>query len=519
MSALTEGLEKLDEMQAEAGIVDDSVTTHYSPDINFKWPELPDKNTKLDSLPPAPIEAIPTVLRNICTEIAETYNVPVEVPILNALSLAGFCAGKHHIAKIGPVVVRPNIYTGCFQPPGERKTSGFKPLIKPIYEWIKEQMPDWDKAETDNKIKHGKIERLRKDIISGKSENPTADRDELDKLKSQPDNSNPNFVMGDATQGAMADRMSEGGGQALVASSDAKTILEIVMGKFNEGATEDGLMLQAYDGGEPFISSRRGSGTVHVPDPMLGICIMTQVNQLKKLAEKGDLFSSGLISRFMFCFPDSVVGKHRDDGEVIRKFTKREVSVETQSRYNKFICDLLDYFNKMESPIYIPIDSDAEYEWAAFHDCNEGELGVRGEYADCVDIAIRIPIHALRFALILATCHNPSHPSIGKLDMMNGIKLAKYYWKHMERALNIMSKRNMPDIPRRIIKSLRNHGESILNIRTTQQRLSNVNVDQMRIGIEWLLDNGYCREIEVVGSNGTKPKNPDYEVNPAIHDG
>ena len=520
---MTLDLTKLDEQMSEAGVmedVEDSVTTHYSPDTDFQWPDLPDKKKRLDPLPPAPIEAMPTVLRNICNDIAETFKVPVEVPMLNALAFAGYCAGKHHIPKIGSVVVRPNIYAACFQAPAERKSVGFSPLVKPVHDWIEEQMPDWSKAKTDNQIKHGSIDRLTKGITSGKSDNPAADRDELDKLNSQPDKPSPNFVVGDATQAAMSDRMKECGGRLLVASSDAKSILEIVMGKFTDGATEDGLMLQAYDGTEPFISSRRQSGTVTISDPMMGICIMTQVNQLKKLAEKGDLFSSGLICRFMFCFPDSLAGKRGADGNLIRDFSERELSEETKSPYRNLIHDLLEFSSKMQSPITVPIDSDAKGCWIDFYREVEGELGSTGEYADCADVAGRLPIHAFRLALILAICQNPAHPSIGKLDMANGIKLAKYYWKHMERALGIMSKRSMPDVPRRILKSLQNHGESILHTSTVRNRLNKISDEDWDNAVDWLLDNGYIRKIEVVGEHnpkGGRPKCPAYDVNPAIH--
>ena len=92
----------------------------------------------------------------------------------------------------------------------------------------------------------------------------------------------------------------------------------------------------------------------------------------------------------------------------------------------------------------------------------------------------------------------------------------------MERALSIMSKRDMPGIPRRIVQSLQKNGKRILNARAMQQSLSNVNAAQMQEAINWLLDHHYCREIEIVeeGSNRTgKPRNPEYEINPDVFEG
>lgn len=520
---MTLDLTKLDEQMRKAGVIEDvqvASTTNYSPESDFQWPDLPGHKKRLDALPPAPIEAMPTVLRDICDDIAETFKVPIEVPMLNGLGLVGFAAGKYHLANIGSVIVRPNLYTACFQAPAERKSSGFSPLLKPVHEWIDEQLPEWRKNATGIEIRREKIRQLKKDIVCGKCENENISRLELDELENQTDEPNPNFVLGDATQGAMADRMSECGGQVLVASSDAKTILEIVLGKFTDGITEDGLMLQAYDGTEPFISSRRQSGTVAIPEPMMGIVIMTQLNQLTKLAAKGDIFSSGLISRFLFCFPDSFAGKIGPNGELIRKFSERELSVTITEQYRSFIHELLKCSFKMKSSIRVPVNSDAKKCWIEFCDDIERELGSGGEYGDCADVAGRLPIHAFRLALILAICHDPVHISICRSEMENGIKLAMYYWKHMERALGIMSKRNMPDVPRRIVASLQKNRETTLNIRAVQRRLNEVSADQIKDGIDWLLGNGYLREIKVVlGNNAGRPKNRDYAVNPRIHNG
>ena len=61
----------------------------------FLWPDLPNKQKKLEELPPAPTDALPVVLpvvlRNICREAGEAFKIPIEAAIINALACWRVC--------------------------------------------------------------------------------------------------------------------------------------------------------------------------------------------------------------------------------------------------------------------------------------------------------------------------------------------------------------------------------------------------------------------------------------------
>ena len=56
----------------------------------FLWPDLPNKQKKLEELPPAPADALRVVLRNICRKASEAFKIPIEAAI-NALACWRVC--------------------------------------------------------------------------------------------------------------------------------------------------------------------------------------------------------------------------------------------------------------------------------------------------------------------------------------------------------------------------------------------------------------------------------------------
>jgi hypothetical protein len=513
---MTDDISVLEDQLAEGVMEPETeVQTHYS-DVSPSWPDLSQK-TKFSELPPAPISSLPTVIQNMCRAVSEVGKVPIEVPMLNAMAIVGFCAGAFYRASFKKDFrVSTNIYGLTFQGPGERKSSTYSPLIRPVKDWISSQQDNWRDEQTSEQIRQGKIKHLMHQIQSNKTENEAADRNEIRKLENEQAPPDPNFILGEGTGGAMADRMSRCGGRLFYTSADAKDALEIMMGKYTDGKTDTGLMLQSFDG-ETYSSARRNQeNNVLIEAPFMGICLLTQINQLQNIANKSELFESGLMSRFITCFPDALAGKSDKDGNLIRPLTDEEIPQDVEDQYKALIGRLLRDSSHVKQPYEVPIDSDARQLFSDFYEKCERKLG--SEYEDCQNVAIRLPVHAFKFALVISICREDTNPAIVEQDMKHGIDLAEYYWNHTERALGMMSKRRLPEVPRRIVGSIRKHGDRFLESRKIQQRLNGLKSDQIQDGIKWLLDKGYCREVEEVeeGKTRGRPRNGVYEVNPTI---
>ena len=77
----------------------------------------------------------------------------------------------------------------------------------------------------------------------------------------------------------------------------------------NSGEGREEFLLRPYDGEQPLIRRRVGTGDDHIDRPCIGMLLMLQTDFLKKIGTSVSFFDSGLASRCLFCYPESWVGK------------------------------------------------------------------------------------------------------------------------------------------------------------------------------------------------------------------
>ena len=485
--------------------------------IRDGWPEISGRR-KLKPLPPPPIESMPVVLGDMAKEIAETFQVPIEVAMLNTLATAGFAAGGWYRATIKPGVYgRANIYAMTFARPGDRKTSSFGPAVAPINRWIAERMPEWRYAETDAQIVEGKIQKLRKKIIDGhKPEESEALRRELAELENIPKPKNPNCLIGDATEEAIIRELSNCGGRLGLFSSDAKNLLNIILGKYTDGKTQDGTLLKGYDG-ETINPSRISSGRILIENPTLGVCIMTQVDQIQKIGKQPDLFHGGLMSRFIVCAPDSFAGMRGPDGELLRRFDdQRSICPEVQKKYDYLITLFMDESSVMTKYHDVPVDQEAKAVFADYYNQVESELGPHGEFEGFADVAVRFSTNALRIALVSCLCRG-GYLTVNADDMRNAISIMEYFTHHTERALGLMDRDGMPDEPRTMLRDIKRNNRRSFQSKEIEANTGMKSADAAK-AIEWLIEHGYIRlavNQPAYSGTGRKPQ-PKYDVNPEV---
>ncbi len=517
MSDLMSGIEELDEQMQEAGITEVEVQTHYPPD-DFDWPDLADKQDKFEALPPAPVGALPVVLRDMCREASTAFKISIEAAMINALSIVSGCASRHYAARIKKgVEARPNLYALTFQVPGERKSSTFKPFTRAPEKWICEQRDDWEDKKIDKEIRVGKIEALKRKLKNDTSENPHADLEEIKKLQKEPEICNPNFIKDEGTSEALARRMKDCDEQLLLASSDASQTLAVMFGKYaKDGRPDIGFYLKSFDG-DPYGSERSNEdNSIQMDNPCLSIALTTQVRELEAIKRNPELFGSGFMSRFLFCVPDGLAGAVDEGGEIIRKYDDAVISAATEEKYLKLIYMLLEDRKRIKTEYQLPICDEARSRWIEFYNDTERKMGA--EYADAKDTVIRLPHLALKIVAGLAVYRADDAPSITLQDMNNAIRLVEYFWLHTERLLGMISKRKMPKLVRRIIDKLKKDGANVIQTSPMLKNLS-VKAEDLQEAIKWMLDNKHCREIEVVNTHrpqgGRKPAT-NYEVNPTL---
>ena len=75
------------------------------------------------ALPVFPVAALPTPVADMCRAVAESMQVPLELPATVALGVLAACCHKKAVMRVGADYVEPlNLYTLSIANSGERKS-------------------------------------------------------------------------------------------------------------------------------------------------------------------------------------------------------------------------------------------------------------------------------------------------------------------------------------------------------------------------------------------------------------
>lgn len=505
----------------------------YTPKGKGEWAII-NKNPSFAPLPSFPIDAMPNTLRAMTEEMSKAYQVPAEVCALTLLTTVGLASGGCYKAEVKRgVMARSNLYSLIFLARGERKSTIFLPALKPVEEWISDKADAWNELKHKADIHERRITNLKAEIAKPNTTDAKRQQYEYDLselMHNYPDDKSPMILADASTPEAMEKQWMETGGKLGIFSDDARGYLKILLGLYTNGQSREEMLLKGFDGTSPYRSSRITRGAIEIENPMLGVLLLVQLDYLKKIGEQQDLAESGHNSRYLFCVPDSWVGRFSEDGKLLRGFSDDEICPETSMQYHNLITNFLDRSFCANGAINIPLEAEAKSIWIKYYEDNEANLGEGRKYADITDIAIRYPCQALRLSIISAICNN--RQTINAVDMRNGIKLTDYYALHAERAMETMQGSHMPPKMKRITDYIIRRSLSEFTLRDIERGV-HMTKDEAEDTVRRLEEAGYCKQqqegtenkIEKAGTEGEetadeqstgRPSSPRYIVNPNI---
>ncbi|MBR2631833.1 MAG: DUF3987 domain-containing protein [Lentisphaeria bacterium] len=488
-----------------------------------RW--LPIKNTtELAALPDFPLDSLPQVLRNMADGISRSRKVPVAMAATSLLTAVGMAIGRNiYYRRKRGFEGRANLYALIFAARGERKSASFKPALEPFYKW----MADRDSAYRRELKEYNRTQMLMKNIEESLSK-PSLSSSRKAELKQEYDMleynlgdapRNPWFMLDDTTPEAVSKLMIETGGSAGIFSDDARLIVKVMLGNVysNSGEGREDFLLRPFDGEQPLVRRRVGSGSEFIERPCIGMLLMLQTDFLSKIGSSASFFSSGLASRCLFCYPESWVGRRSEDGKLLRSDDGYEISAIVEEEYRMLIFRLLDRAYRSSKEEYYGLSPEAAALWQEFYHEIESESGPDGIYGKMQDIAIRYPTMALRLSLLLAVVSGALE--IKQVHVRNALEIMRYYMASAQRCCDAMQRGNgLSEISRKIISIWsRSYSEKmrIFSIRELQNTLHLLKGDVVN-ALEELIGYNYCRYLvseKTVRPVG-RPGSPQLEINP-----
>jgi Protein of unknown function (DUF3987) len=350
--------------------------------------------------PPAfPVHELPAPLREFCAALAEATQTPVDMPAVLALASVAACAQGRVAVQVKPGYTEPlTLQALVVADPGTRKSAVHAAVTAPIVRWEKHEAtrlgPEIERARTERAIKEKRRDKLQDQAAKADDPGERADlSDQAAKLAAElattPARAYPRIVADDTSPEQAAHLMAEQGGRLAILSAEGG-IFETVAGRYNGGVGNFDVILKGHCGDELRVDRRNGPPIV-IDAPALTLGLAVQPDVLRAAATKPGFRGRGLLGRFLYSLPPSLLGHRRQDTS--------PVPDDVRLAYEDIIQRLLANEPRADgSPALLELSSEARATWTAFAARLEPRLGPGGDLGHMSDWAGKAAGAAARIA-------------------------------------------------------------------------------------------------------------------------
>ncbi len=480
-------------------------------------------------LPVFPEHVLPQWLGDWCEEEAQAIQVPVDLPALLGLAVVSLCASKKLVVEVKPGWREHlALYVAVAMASGEGKSPPFMHATAPLHKWERDQKaivaPQRADAEEQRRLLEERLRELRKVAAATKTRNTDAGENaaeearalavELDEVRVP---ALPRLLAGDATAEAVGRLLAEQGGR-LGIFSDEGGPLAIMAGRYNEGRANIELFCQAHTGA-PYNLDRVGRESIQLRAPLLTIALTVQPSVISGLAESPALRNQGLLARFLYAMPKSLVGRRIADTEPMSDFTREQ--------YEKAIGRLLDLEAETEEdgelvPRVLTLDQSARERLLRFKAEIEPRIGPGGDLQPLADWCNKLPGITARLAGVLHVAAEAGDEtvevssmttSIHPVFMGRAVSVARYAIEHARAVFSLMGSDAATAAAKRAWSWIAAKGVATVSQRDLHRGLHAERATDLDAPIKLLVERGYLREVPVAASGG-RPPSPTYAVNP-----
>lgn len=481
--------------------------------------ETPQSIDRIDAtpLPPFP-EARPAALWDMVDAVAESMQVPRELPLMLALSVLSTCVGGRRVARVRPDWSEQLcLYTVTALPPGARKSPVFKEMTAPLHEVqseLREEIaPRRELALAHRDVWTAKVDKLKK---TGKTDNASlADLDgAMAELEAIDVPYLPKLMGDDVTPEHLGHTMAEQEGRFALFSSEGG-IFTTLGGRYSSGVPNLDLVLKGWSG-DHWDSGRVSRGDLTIEKPYLSFGLTIQPEILEGLSDVKQLRHSGFLGRFLYSLPKSMVGARKPEGTPVPDRVRNAYS----DAVAVFALQVWQYKERE-----VALTPAAVKVLDEFHEQHEPRLHPEfGDLAEIGDWAAKLPGQLVRIATLLALVENPCVDTIDETWLQQAAEMAPFLISHAVAAFRSMSgSTRKSDRPRLVLTWIRRKKLQEFTIRDVRRALGGQewaqDVESVRDAVDELQDLGWVQLLEdqsPAGRPGRKPSER-YAVNPAAH--
>jgi hypothetical protein len=259
-----------------------------------------------------PVAALPDVLRAWVDAEATATQTPRDLPAVVALATVSACVAKKVEVEVRDGWREPlNTYWLVALEPGNRKSAVFRDAVEPLLRYertLVEQSRAANQAEqTKLEVKRRMLKRaVDRAAKTGTPEDLQTAAELAIELDAHVAPVVPRLVADDVTPEMLALMLDAQGGRLAILSAEGG-VFELAGGRYSDGVPNLDVFLKSHPGDDLRVD-RVSRSPLHGRKPALTLGLVVQPDVIRDLARKPGFRGSGLLARFFFSLPQSLVG-------------------------------------------------------------------------------------------------------------------------------------------------------------------------------------------------------------------
>jgi replicative DNA helicase len=477
-------------------------------------------------LPAFPVEVLPSWLGEYVAAVATATQTPPDLAGMLALAvLATVAAGA---AEVQP---RPGwreplcLFIAVGMDAGARKSSVFTALTRPMADFERQQATAALPAITETATLRRIADQAAASAEAAASKAPIdqAEAKQAEAIARAAEAANlivppiPRWLVDDATPEALAGLLATYGRIALL--SPEGDVFDQMAGRYNQQVGPNlGVYLKGH-AGDLLKIDRRGRPPEYVQRPCLTIGLTVQPEVLQGLASRPGFRGRGLLARFLYGLPASLVGRRQPGAPPVPPVVADRYGLELQALAASLTRPAAD------DPTVLTLDPQADELLLGFERALEPRLAANsGDLAHLAGWAAKLAGAICRIAALL---HLASHQRDGWAHPItpdtfaSAIRLADYLIDHARAVFDLMGADPRIDDARWLLDWITRTNQVQFSRRDAHQAARGrfAKATDLEPALTLMEEHGYLRRVDAdpPGPKGGRPSSPRFLVNPLPH--
>lgn len=295
-----------------------------------------------------PTHCLPQVMRDIVEDTSKSTMTPESMSALNAIGYLSASIGAGYLIESGvDKQLAPNLFILLAAPSGVGKSETARVIGREFNAFNEMKISGWinserskvqvDKDIAETSYKTASNERRKEDdsLVRDKLKDDMARyQQEINECEDKLGN-DIGISVANVTSEKLAVAMKAQPGEALSSiSSDAREVLEVVMGLYRKGSVGDQAIYLSTFSRERYAVARMNRAPVQLTTPTLSVLWSTQTDAIIKFAGDSASVASGMFPRFLMCNTRAEIQLHPE--------TPHQADHVARANWNKIIKNALE---------------------------------------------------------------------------------------------------------------------------------------------------------------------------------